>query len=542
MRNTGPRRGILAIRCGGCGCLWLALALLAQADGPHATPPAGPLQGQWVDAQREVAAFLGVPYAQPPVGLRRFCPPEPLEPWTAQRDATAFGASCPQPDWAIQPVTGPVDEDCLYLNIWCPAQRDDALYPVMVWIHGGAFATGAGSKPLYDGAALARAGVVLVTINYRLGPLGFLAHPALSAESAHGVSGNYGLLDQIAALRWVRDNIAAFGGDPHCVTVFGESAGAVSVGCLLVSPLAEGLFHRAILQSGTADSVCVPLRGSDDTSPGAERAGIDAAARLGIEGTGPKAARALRARSAEEILRGVPPRLGLFGSGTKFWPVIDGYVLADSPRATLAAGKHHPVPVLIGTNADEGTLFMAIQPPIKRAVGYRWVLRGLLGSDAAQVEALFPVKSDAEVVGQLSRLVTVGCFTAPARRLARSLSEQPGSPVYLYHFSRVCPGLREKGLGATHGAEIAYLFGTDPPQWGFTPTDRALGDALRDAWVRFARTGDPNGGKLPAWPAYRRDAEVHLELGDRITTGRNLQHEACDLLDRIRSTRLEGAL
>jgi para-nitrobenzyl esterase len=513
-------------------CTLLALAAPAAAE-PTARLESGVVHGKLAGPEGEVAVFLGVPFARPPVGPRRWLPPEPVEAWTGQRDCTQPGASCPQPKSPIQPLEGPVSEDCLYLNVWCPAQRGQSLRPVMVWIHGGGFTNGSGAKPLYDGVRMAREGVVLVTINYRLGPFGFLAHPALSRESAQGVSGNYGLLDQIAALRWVKQNIAALGGDPNCVTIFGESAGAVSVGCLLVSPLAKGLFHRAILESGTADSIRASLRSDSAGEASMEQTGRGVAKQLGIAGDGAEAAAALREKSADELLAAANPRVGLFGKGTKFWPCVDGHVLPDRPRTLMQTGKAHDVPVMIGTNADEGTLFSKYQLPIKRPLGYQFVLQLAFGADAPLVSRMFPAPGADDVPQQVDRVLTLSCFTASARRTARWLAETRKSPVYLYYFSRVSPALAAKGMGATHGAEIFYIFGTAPSRMEFTPQDAALSQTMRSAWIRFARSGDPNGNGLPAWPTYQAAKDEHLEFGDEIRTGSGLWRDACDLFDRI---------
>jgi len=523
------------------GC-WL---LVAAAGAAAVSPPAGPVAGKTVGPGDRVEAFLGIPYARPPVGPLRWQAPQPLDPWVETRDATRPGPCCPQPKTFLRPVEGTQSEDCLYLNVWRPVPsvrsgRD--LLPVMVWIHGGGFTTGGGSKPIYDGVVLARQGVILVTINYRLGPFGFLAHPALSKESPHGVSGNYGLLDQIAALRWIRHNIAAFGGDAERVTIFGESAGSVSVSCLLASPLAKGLFHRAIVQSGTADAIRTPLHSSkgDDDAKSMEQAGLAVAERLDVSGQRPEDAAALRSKTAEELLSAANPKVGLFGRGTKFGPCVDGYVLPEPPRELSAAGRYNDVPVMIGTTANEGTLFTKFQLLIKRPLGYRWLLKRVFGEDAGDVEALYPVESADDVPGQLERVVTAACFTAPARRMARSLAEQGRQPVYLYYFSRACPYLVEQGLGATHGSDIFYVFGTAPKRFS-TEVDDRLATAMQGAWVRFAATGDPNGGDLPTWPPYSKAAERHLEWGEAVRVGTDLRRDECDLFDRVGVLPLQDA-
>jgi para-nitrobenzyl esterase len=523
------------------GC-WL---LVATAGAAAVSPPAGPMVGKMVGPGDRVEAFLGIPYARAPVGPLRWQAPQALEPWTEPRPCTEFGPCCPQPKTFLRPVEGAVSEDCLYLNVWRPVLSEryrQGRLPVMVWIHGGGFTIGGGSQPVYDGTVLARQGVILVTINYRLGPFGFLAHPALSKESPRGVSGNYGLLDQIAALKWVQRNIAAFGGDARRVTIFGESAGSVSVSCLLASPLAKGLFHRAIVQSGTADAVRTPLHSSkeDDDAKSMEQTGLAVAERLDVSGQRPEDAAALRSKTAEELLSAANPKVGMFGRGTKFWPCVDGYVLPEPPPELFAAGRYNDVPVMIGTTANEGTLFTKFQLFIKRPLGYRWLLKRAFGENAGEIEALYPAEPADDVPEQIERVVTAACFTAPARRMARSLAEHGRQPVYLYYFSRACPYLVEQGLGATHGSDIFYVFGTAPKRFS-TEVDDRLATAMQGAWVRFATAGDPNGGGLPAWPPYSKAAERHLEWDETIRVGADLRRDECDLFDRVGVLPLQSA-
>jgi para-nitrobenzyl esterase len=525
--------------------LLTALLTLTAAIGPaRAAEPAGDappvvridsgrIRGAALADPAGVRVFRGIPYAAPPVGELRWRPPRAVRPWQGVRDCTEFAPICPQPKKKIlREITGPRSEDCLSLNIWTAGRAGDKR-PVMVWIHGGGFTTGAGSLPHYDGRQFAASGAVLVTINYRLGPFGFMAHPALSAESATETSGNYGLMDQVAALEWVKRNIAAFGGDPGNVTIFGESAGSVSVGCLLVCPAAEGLFHRAILQSGAPIGLRTPLRGGK-AGKSAEEAGVDLARRLGIDrpaGDDADTAAALRAVEPGELLEAAGPRVGLFGKGDKYWPCVDGHVLPGEPADLLAAGRHHDVPVMIGTNADEGTLFLR-QLPIRRRRGYELLVRRIWPASGEAILDMFPAEKDEDVPRRLAEVVTVAIFVAPTRRTARWLAEQD-SPVWLYHFTRVSPGARRRGLGATHGIEIFYVFKTLRP-FGNEKADRDLAETMHRSWLRFARTGDPNGEGLPRWPAYQAGTDVHLEFGDELRTGRDLWKEACDLFDRTR--------
>jgi para-nitrobenzyl esterase len=481
----------------------------------------------------QVRVFRGIPFAQAPVGALRWKPPQPVSPWEGVRDCTQFGPCCPQPPSLLQSVAGPVSEDCLYLNVWTPARGPDDRLPVMIWIHGGGFTTGSGSKALYRGEALAAEGVVVVTINYRLGPFGFLAHPALSAESPQGVSGNYGLLDQIAAVQWVQREIAAFGGDPGNVTIFGESAGAISVCCLLASPLSQGLFHHAIAQSGTAYGIRVPLKSGDQAQPSMEQTGVQVAKRLGVA-NGPEAAALLRSVPADRLLAAAAPSVGLLSTGDRFWPGVDGYVLPDEPGRLFGNGRFHHVPIMLGTNADEGSIFVGAQSPVRGALAYRMILRRIFGTDGArEVETMYPVGPNADVQSRLSQVLTDALFIAPARRLSRALAVGPGSPTYVYHFTRVSPAAARKGVGACHGAEIPYVFDTFPQTAGYDDVDRSLGAEMRQAWVRFARSGDPNGGDLPPWPAYTGASETYMQFGDSVKTGTNLHEAACDLFDRI---------
>jgi len=530
--NRGRRRALAAL-----GVLAFLLAPAgAQADrGVVVAVKGGKIRGVPAASGSKATVFRGIPFARPPVGPLRWKPPQPVEAWKGVRDGSRFGPACIQPRGGIVPsVRGGQSEDCLYLNVWTAALKGDKR-PVMVWIHGGGFSIGSGADSIYDGRRFAEEGAVLVTINYRLGPFGFLAHPALTAESPEHASGNYGLLDQIAALAWIKKNIAVFGGDPENVTIFGESAGAVSIGCLLASPLSKDLFQRAILESGTADGVETPLRTSEDSSVSGEATGVEIARALGIHDPGsgsPATAAELRKVSAEDLLAAASPKVGLFGKGHKLWPVIDGWVLPGTPAGIFSAGTNPDVPVLLGTNANEGTLFLR-QLPIQKPLGYRLLVHRLFGEDATKVLEIFPVDSPVDVRAALARLITVSAFVAPVRRTARKLAAHGKSRVWLYHFTRVGPGARKSGMGATHGAEIFYLFGTFPKGNWTNEKDEALSKTMRAAWLRFARVGDPNGEGLPRWPAFRPGEEAYLEIGDAVMIGSGLWSAASDLFDEI---------
>jgi len=490
----------------------------------------------------DVRAYKGIPYAAPPVGDLRWRPPLPVKPWDGVRACTDFGPSCPQPRPMIGDEPVKASEDCLFLNVWTAAKAADEKRPVMLWIHGGGYTTGSGSSKIYDGEALARQGVVLVTINYRLGPFGFFAHPLLSKESDKGVSGNYGLLDQMAALRWVKTNIAAFGGDPERVTIFGESAGAGSVCHLMVSPLAKGLFHRAIAQSGTGQNAHRHLRETWFGMEAWEKTGERLARQLGCD-TASDPLAALRAKSADEILTTANPAQGLFGRGTKYWPVVDGWVIPDEPALLFEAGKQHPVPLIIGSNADEITIYLR-QLPISNVAGYHALMRLFFKERAAEVLKLFPATADAEVQAAINRAMTDCSFLTPAKAVARDMAKVK-ERAFFYHFTRVPPFGQSRNLGSFHSAEIPYVFGNLTGLWALDPKGKDLAGAMSACWARFAATGDPNGPGLPPWPAYNAKGDPYLEFGDAVKPRACLHKEACDLFDKIhrerRARRTENA-
>ncbi|MBN1421318.1 MAG: carboxylesterase family protein [Planctomycetes bacterium] len=520
----------------------ISLGWAADPNAPVVRIDSGPIAGAYAGEGKAIRVFRGVPYAAPPVGDLRWKAPRPPKPWVEVRDTAAFGSACPQPrglGLAIGADRAPQDEDCLSLNVWTPAKSEGEKLAVMVWIHGGGFSIGSSAQTVYDGASLARRGVVVVTINYRLGPFGFFAHPLLSKESPRGVSGNYGLLDQIEALRWVRRNIARFGGDPGRVTIFGESAGAVSVGCLMVSPLAAGLFHRAIAQSGGVRGIDRRLRAGPEGGGSAEDAGETLAKTLGCaEAKAPLAA--LRAKSAEEILAAANPAPISADPERSYGPIVDGWVLPDTPAGLWAAGRQHDVPLIAGSNADDGGVFAGLFP-VKRVAGYRLAVRARLGEETDEALALFPAERDEDVPAAVRRILTVAAFVAPARSQVRAM-EPKTSKAWLYHFARVPAMARTVGIGAAHGIEIPYVFGTAHPWMGIDEDDRALSDAIGRYWVAFAREGDPAVKGLPVWPAYAAATDRHLLLGDRIAAGERLFREACDLFDRIAAKGRRGPL
>lgn len=515
----------------------LAVVLLAGCSGRQATLERPRVDGGVIAGVQSdgIWAYLGVPFAAPPVGELRWRPPQAVQPWSGVRVCDAYGPSCPQraDPLAAGPLgVGTMDEDCLYLNVWSPAQQPSAGLPVMVWFHGGSFVSGSSSMPLYNGEKLAKKGVVVVTVNYRLGPLGFLAHPALSAESPEGVSGNYGLMDQIAALEWVQRNIGALGGDPGRVTVFGESAGAISILYLLTSPRAEGLFQGAIVQSGILlDSGFGDLTGR--TLQKAERRGLEYAAGLGAEGE--QALALLRAKSPSELLTARVGNEDFLDGGLTWAPAVDGQLVPESPSASFARGAQHDVPVLVGSNADEGNLFLS-RMKLATVDEYEAWLTRLFGPHADEVLALYPVAAEEDIQAACSRILTEMGFAATARFVAASTSGLKQSQAFLYQFSRVPLSIPLPGAptGAFHGLEIPYVFGAADLFGVSNPVDQALSERIMSYWTSFASRGDPNHAEVPMWPAYDTASDEYLELGDDIVVGRNLYKEACDLADRLR--------
>jgi para-nitrobenzyl esterase len=447
-------------------------------------------------ADDDVVAFKGIPYAAPPVGPLRWRPPQPAPVWSQPLVAGKVGPICMQKydakDNGVGPL--PMSEDCLTLNVWRPFAEANHALPVMVWIHGGGFVNGSGTAALYDGSALARQGVVVVTLNYRLGRFGFFAHPALDREHPGEPIGNYGLLDQIAALKWVRGNIAGFGGDPNAVTIFGESAGGISVNQLMVSPVARGLFRAAITESGAGREYSVRLHeASPMGAPGAEAAGETFVKSLGVTSDDPAA---LRAIPAEKILAAGDPS-PLNGSG----PIIDGKVVPMDVADAFARGLEAKVPYIVGSNSLEFPV------PPARLETMLGLMTHLTPDQRAGIEAAYGDKGafNQNIISDL-------IFTEPARHLA-ALHAKNGRPTWLYRFSVVSPSMRGVLKGAVHASERQYVFQTlAASPWPTADSDKAAAAAMSAYWINFAKTGNPNGGGLPVWPAYAAAADRLLDF------------------------------
>jgi para-nitrobenzyl esterase len=476
-------------------------------------------------AENGVKKYLGIPYAAPPVGKLRWQEPQVVQSWKGVKNSINFGSACPQ----SYVYAGKTSEDCLYLNVWTPDYYFDSDLPVMVWIHGGAFLQGAGSIPLYDGTRLAQKGVIVVTVNYRLGALGFFAHPLLIKESPHHSAGDYGMLDQIAALKWVQRNIAAFGGDPRKVTVFGESAGGESVNLLMVSPLAKDLFQRAIVESGPiAGGTRFLHKEVNDIMP-AEEVGKVVSKNLNCSKAKDEL-QCLRAKTPKEIENAAykdQKKLQVEMANVIFAPVVEGYFLPDSPVKLWEGGKQYPLPMIIGTNADEATLFLKMCfAAITTPQLYREYVEKTFGDEADQVLKMFPVKKSSDIFMQLNKLITLKWFKASALLVVNSMAKKK-VPVWLYKFDHkptaaifklVYPDQADssiKKMGAAHGIELPYVFGNFKVTEGHK-VDRYLSKLMLDYWTHFAKKGNPDRLLQIYWPSYNKHKQYFI-FGDKTT-------------------------
>jgi para-nitrobenzyl esterase len=504
------------------------LAIPDGASGPVVRTTSGFLEGERTDA---VLAFRGIPFAAPPVGELRWRPPQPPAPWSGGRAAAAFGPPCPQ---IAGDGTFMGDEDCLYLNVWTPANAPAlSRLPVLFFIHGGGNVQGSASEQVgegshvYDGAALATdEQVVVVTTNYRLGALGFLTLPALAAESPQGSSGNYGILDQEAALAWVQANIAAFGGDPAQVMVFGESAGAVDTCMVLVSPLAAGLFSSALMESGG----CAAKTAADAQSFGAQ---VVAAA--GCAGAS-DVATCMRALDATAVTLALPQPPDIAGKQGGYQPNIDAWVLPESPLDALADGQHNHVPLVVGANSDETSKAVGFMTESQ----YEQAVLALAGGSQLLADTILAEYPSSEYGGSprsaYVALTSDAKFICTARSVARAAASGQSEPVFRYYFTHPYSngGLALELLGAFHGIELPYVFG-DLDLSGYTPTsgEQDLGAAIQGAWARLAAAGDPNGAGALSWPAYVPATDPYLDLDVPITTGEGVRTQQCDFWDAL---------
>ena len=488
----------------------IGAAALSQSPALIVKIDSGELHGNLADG---VASFKGIPFAAPPVGELRWRPPQPVARWTGVRQATEFGADCMQGRFGPPPAAAPgaptppmPSEDCLYLNVWRPVDPTARNLPVMVWIYGGGFTGGSSASPDTSGVGFARQGVVLVAMNYRVGRFGFFVFPALRDEHPDETKGNYAYMDQIAALQWVKRNIAAFGGNPNNVTIFGFSAGGVSVHSMLASPMARGLFHKAIVESGgSRDSVLTarPMRadGVDPNYPvSAETIGITFAKSMGINGTDQPALAKLRALSADEVLRGAPAQPGANAPSYETTPILDGKLITETAETAYKTGRQPRVPLMLGSNSAD-TAGNRVRARTKDELFARY------GQWSGEAKAAYDPDGTTDLATLVQRANDDFGQAEPARFAADAFAAK-GSPVYLYRFSYVQTSMREQlRAGTPHGGEIAYVFGTLSAGRGGAPTpdDLAVSRMAQCYWVNFAKTGDPNGPGLPTWPRHVAD-------------------------------------
>ncbi|MDF0581984.1 carboxylesterase/lipase family protein [Bradyrhizobium yuanmingense] len=520
---------------------------------PPVKTDAGLLSGV-LGKNRAIRVYRGIPYAAPPVGNLRWRAPQPAPPWQGVREANAFGNNCMQPEISPALVNAdvaagkkprtleflawrqPMSEDCLYLNVWTPANAANERLPVLFYVHGGAYDSGSGAVDIYDGEGLASKGLVVVTINYRLGIFGALAHPELSAETEHTVSGNYGLLDQIAALEWVHRNISAFGGDPGNVTINGYSAGAESVNYLLTTPLSRGLFARAIAESGGVfdPSEALLLRDAEEIG---RRFAIEQKA-TGIS--------ELRAMPAADLIAGwlssramsSTTRSVIFNQRIRR-PIIDGYVLPSDAYTIFASGKQHDVPMIVGWASGDGTDNCRCSGFPDSAAEFPDAARKQFGPMADEFLKAFPVTSDADVPKIQAAFVRALWFANNSRTWARLQTKTGKSKIYLFYWDHLPPvSGASKDFGAFHGSQVVYALNTlDKWNLPWGSFDRRLADVMSSYWVNFAKTGNPNGPGLPLWPNFSPENEQSMHFAETIAWAPTPHKQELDFLDRWWSTR-----
>ncbi len=509
----------------------------------------GAVKGAYSSVAPEIQTFKGIPFAAPPVGDLRWRNPQPVTAWTDVRDATEFGSRCYQPTleqgfYATDPQ--PTSEDCLYLNVWTSSSSNDASMPVMVWIHGGAFIMGSGSETIYNGDRLAQDGVVVVTVNYRLGLMGFFAHPALSAESETGVSGNQGLYDQIAALQWVQDNIAAFGGDPNNVTIFGESAGSISVCYLVATPLSGGLFQKAIGQSGGCFAKHPTLNESGEeflllATPGVQDTsgygvGQRVAGALSGDADGKSAIAQMREMSPGEIAAKLVEQQVNVPWRSIY---VDGVMFPEQMRLLMSGGDANRVDTIVGSTKDEGVM---LWPEIPEVPLEAWEsnLRSSAPEYAEQLIAAYTEDAEKSTKTATQEMMSDAIFTSEMRTWAQHVENQDKN-VFVYVFNHA-PPLEGMGrsLGAFHGGEIQYVFQSHagenaddgfPELWD--TSDREVASMMRRYWVNFAKTGDPNGEGLPEWPEYMTSTNQTLAIEQKANVVSDLRKTKLDVHERM---------
>ncbi|MEO6388110.1 MAG: carboxylesterase family protein [Croceibacterium sp.] len=487
----------------GMGLALVLAATPAMAEIKQAQTTGGMVEGETVGPLSE---FKGIPFAAPPAGANRWRAPQPVIPWVGTRKTTAFGPACMQGEQLARQMgsTAPLSEDCLYIDVWTPAGAATDKLPVIAWIYGGGFNSGMSSVPLYDGANFAKQGVVFVAINYRVGPFGFLATPELSAESGHG-SGNFGLLDIVKGLEWVRDNVGNFGGDPANVTIMGHSAGAMAVSNLLASPLAKGLFAKAIAESGS--SFAPP-----QTAPGQPGSMLSALAFAETNGKSWLDSLGVHNLAQARQLPADVIDAGQRATGApRFAPTVDAYVIPGDQSALWQAREFSDVPVLLGTNSFE---FPSRSPTTPAA--FEDMVRTTYGSAAPAILRAYPHRSDAEAQKAAGMLGSDGTFGWNGYTWARLQSQNGTAPVYAYWFHRPTAASPD---GSAHGSEVALVFGNeDARRGGWSAEDRALSEELQGYWVNFAKTGNPNGTgpngvERPQWPAFASGKPTVMQLG-----------------------------
>jgi para-nitrobenzyl esterase len=516
------------------GLLWVLVGLAASSrqrasaqDNLTVNTTEGPVVGA-VDGA--TVRWQGLPFAAPPLGALRWRAPQPPAHRSRPLQADKPAKACPQTDPNF--VSGEVpdwSEDCLYLNIWSPAQRSGRL-PVLLWIHGGGFVQGASTLALYRGAALARKGVVVVSINYRLGALGFLAHSSfVDQDPWHPGAGNYGLLDQQAALDWVRANIAGFGGDAERITLFGESAGGVSVCSQLASPLATGKFAAAIMQSGACPAFPALTVARGPVKPAIEQ-GERFATAIGCAAA-PDVAACLRAQPVDKVLATLPGSAGLLSEGESYGPTVDGFVLWEDPRDAVASGRAAPVPFVMGANGDEGTVFTTSLAGMT-AAQYEARVKALFGTRAAEVLEHYPADVYDQPRDAFSDLLGDAAFVCPTRRVARWWSGA-GRPAWLYQFAYVSRAAELLGVGAHHGAEIPFVFGNMQRP---TADETVLSAQMLGFWTSFATSHEPAQQLGLAWPAYAADSDISVRFFNPSQAMSGIRSEKCDMWDSFQPT------